>query len=700
MESLRKSDGNIVDLDFEPETHIQCLSTTRSDLASFSAPTPGRQRYPVRLYSSGDEEARADIIEEQVCEQQQSSDGELFYRLSLHWGTYKNDVCPPYNKWLDVLAQRSSTKAIHARRLLNTNNPFTAAFAVFHSIPSMFWGMKLGIAALLETNRPFLVASSIREAFDQKELFIDLEDAQKDLVWTRVLEATRDRTVPTVHSFFRNLGYLGAVAYSMDRLRDPPLPKRPTRDHRQKREKRLGFERDSQRRVSLRQALHKDFQKDALDSHAIQASENCYRVVHGEQIDRFELAYQTLWVFCLRWHPILPRLERDHPVIGETDQERSVLAHFAKLAHRIGFRSSRIDDIQQQSVATGLVDMHEVRGSLDTLSSPDALNGAGKPSKKALDNMRHMLFLPNFYNTTPEMLQFPPFFVQRSLYLDIFSSSRADAITAMLRTGLPGQDHLIAEAQDERLLEDSGEQRLGRQLLEARDTISQLRNSLEALQEEHAICGGIKAELEQRSLASLKQAQDAEFSRSVLQQQLHDLQTGRPKGQWTALGHRRLLQSIKDDQQPLQASSDQAETTAPGHTRLALSDSDMPDQDVDVASEAPDYHWSGQYILFEDASSQYSQPSLLTPPGKPDSHAFQVRILSDTWDDGEIAQVNKDDLSNFVDEFQGKDYKIFDNEGRVLTPTAAANLPLSERHIILKPYFDLNIPIHGHSRHA
>ncbi|EWZ77819.1 hypothetical protein FOWG_17809 [Fusarium oxysporum f. sp. lycopersici MN25] len=54
MEALRKNDGNVVELDFEPETHIQCLSTVRSDLASYSPFTPGRQRYPIKLYSSGE----------------------------------------------------------------------------------------------------------------------------------------------------------------------------------------------------------------------------------------------------------------------------------------------------------------------------------------------------------------------------------------------------------------------------------------------------------------------------------------------------------------------------------------------------------------------------------------------------------------------------------------------------------------------
>ncbi|KAG7402666.1 hypothetical protein Forpe1208_v017011 [Fusarium oxysporum f. sp. rapae] len=548
---------------------------------------------------------------------------------------------------------------------------------------------------------------SVQDAFDQKGLFIDLEDAQRDLVWTRILEATRDRTVPTVHSFFRNLGYLGAVAYSMDRLRDPPPSKCPTKDCRQKRKKRPEFKRDSQRRVSLRQGLQDGFQKDAMDAHVIQASENCYKLVHAEHIDRFELGYQTLWAFCLRWHPMLPRLESDHRVIGETDQEQSVLAHFAKLAHRIGFRSSRINDIQQQSTATGLVNRQEASGSImRTLSSPDALielSGAGKPSKKALDNMRHMLFMPNFYNTTAEMLAFPPFFVQRSLYLDIFSSCQADAITTMLCTGLQGQDHIIVEAQNERRLEDNVERCLGRQLAEARDTISQLRISLETLQEEHATCRGLKAELEKRSLASLKQAQDAEFSRSVLQQQLHDLQHSRSKDQWAAPGHRKLLQSVENDQQPLQDGPDQEKATAGGNMRLALPDSDMPDRDLDVSNEAPPYQWSSQEALdirFEDASSQYSQSSLLTTPGKPDSQAFQVKILSDTWGDDRIVQVNEEYLSNFIEEFQDKDYKIFDNEDRVLTPTAVANLPLSERYIVLKPYFDITTQRNGHSRPA
>ncbi|PCD21478.1 hypothetical protein AU210_016440 [Fusarium oxysporum f. sp. radicis-cucumerinum] len=661
MEALRKNDGNVVELDFEPETHIQYLS----------------------------EEARADIIEEQVCEQQQSSDGELFYRLSLHWGTYKNDVSPPDNKWLDELLR-------YLRRIDHFWSQICPTSEIKRKVDA-------ATIEILDNQAP----GSVQEAFDQNDLFINLDDAQRDLVWTRILEATRDRTVPTVHSFFRNLGYLGAVAYSMDRLRDPPPSKRPTKDRRQKRKKRPEFKRDSRKKVSLRQGFQDGFQKDAMDNHVIQASENCYKLVHAEHIDGFELGYQTLWAFCLRWHPMLPRLESDHRVIGETDQEQSVLAHFAKLAHRIGFRSSRINDIQQQSTATGLANRQEVSGSLGTLSSHDALNeliGAGKPSKKALENMRHMLFVPNFYNTTAEMLAFPPFFVQRSLYLDIFSSCQADAITTMLCTGLQGQDHIIVEAQNERRLEDNVERCLGRQLAEARDTISQLRNSLKALQVEHAICGGLKAELEKRSLASLKQAQDAEFSRSVLQQQLHDLQHSRSKSQWAAPGHRKLLQSNENDQQPLQAGPDQEKATAGGNTPLALPDSDMPDWDLDVSNEAPPYQWSSSQedldIRFEDASSQYSQPSLLAPPDKPDSQLFQVKILSDTWGDDKIVQVNEEYLLNFVGEFQDKGYKIFDNADRVLTPYAAANLSLSERYIVLKPYFDITTQQNGHSRPA
>lgn len=102
----------------------------------------------------------------------------------------------------------------------------------------------------------------------------------------------------------------------------------------------------------------------------------------------------------------------------------------------------------------------------------------------------------------------------------------------------------------------------------------------------------------------------------------------------------------------------------------------------------------------QDASSQYSQPSLLTPPDKPDSQVFQVKILSDTWGDDKIVQVNEEYLLNFVGEFQDKGYKIFDNADRVLTPFAAANLSLSERYIVLKPYFDITTQQIGHSRPA
>ncbi|KAF4964722.1 hypothetical protein FSARC_7383 [Fusarium sarcochroum] len=711
------------------------------------------------------DEAKRDIIDEYLCERQ-SSDGELFYRLSLHWETYKADPDPPDNKWLDILAHRSNSKAIQARRLLNTNNPYTAAFGRFHSIPSMFWGMQLGLIGqmismpgrdellhylmridkfwtqvcsnsavkgkvdaatleLLDCQAPGADQThyqNLKKALDDDRLLKNLETVDRKLVWTRIVESTRDRCIPTFHAFFRNLGYLSAVSYSMERLKDL---RKPMNDdgldevhgkRKRKRQKQRKITQNSTKKKSLRQELAKGFQTD----HSVEA----------EYIDQYELGYRTLWAFCLRWHPMLPRgCTSEYQVLRDTYHEHpQVLTHFAHLAHRIGFRSPTIDNILQKTAAVAAIGTQEVQGSQRKAQASrdlEELNASGKPCAAAVAKMRHMLFLPLFHRAVAGQLEFSPFFVQRSLYLDIFGCENAHGLEHLLASDLDGTDYTIPDIADGISRDDDAELHHERLLTEARETVCQLEGEIERIQAEHSTCRVLRSqhaellarlkkieaentELAERSQACLMQAQEAERSRSEAYQQLKAKERDR---QELELERKALQQKLEDRAKHTQRPQ---ASTFPGVAGFLRACSQQEDEDPSFETSLVENQLDGLYLQREntmtwrssvrtsrvsestesypeDQSSRYSQDSILSPGTASGKRQFQIEtILPDGGCDRRMIYVNEKELLELISRHQKQDYKLFDRWDGVLTAWAVFDLPQDERTLVLKPYFVVN----------
>ncbi|GKU12574.1 unnamed protein product [Fusarium langsethiae] len=580
VKALKDPEGGVVSLDFDPGTRIQCLQAIPDAFDPSSSTKPKDARCLLKLYSSDlSDEAKTDVIDENSCERQ-PSDGELFYRLSLHWQTYKDDLDPPDNKWLGILAKKSDSKAIHARRLLNTNNPFTAAFGRFHSIPSMFWGMQLGLVGQMiampgrdellqylmridefwtqicptnEAKEKVDVATleyltsqapgadekqyrALRKAFDENLVFTRLSTGDKNLVWSRLIELTRDRCIPTLQAFFRNIGYLSAVSYSIERLKDSRkvtfedgFGQGPGKRKRQKK--------FIEKRKSLKQELTNGFQRNVEGKCLVQTTENAYKLVEAGHIDQCELGYRTLWAFCLRWHPMLPRrATSEHQVLRDTFHEQPrVLAHFAHLAYNIGFRSFTIEHIIRNAVQITAVDTKERNNSRRRApSKPEDYNALGKPCALLVSETRHMLFLPTFHSDVIGTSKVSHFFVQRSLYLDIFDCENAADIHKLLSSTLYGLDYSIPEVGNQ-MGHDSSDMATNQgPLVEPSEVSRRLQGDVDSLEagSDALRCELLKLrarlqaaenenkELQDRSTASLIQAQRAEADRSVARREL------------------------------------------------------------------------------------------------------------------------------------------------------------------------------------
>ncbi|KAB8202948.1 hypothetical protein BDV34DRAFT_227845 [Aspergillus parasiticus] len=81
----------------------------------------------------------------------------------------------------------------------------------------------------------------------------------------------------------------------------------------------------------------------------VQTSSSSFRSVSGSDIDWFDVAYRVLWLYALREYlemPAEPKKKLAGPRSGQVNEK--VLFEFASLAHKLGFRSERIQDLLQR----------------------------------------------------------------------------------------------------------------------------------------------------------------------------------------------------------------------------------------------------------------------------------------------------------------------------------------------------------------
>ncbi|KAE8316023.1 hypothetical protein BDV41DRAFT_145516 [Aspergillus transmontanensis] len=159
------------------------------------------------------------------------------------------------------------------------------------------------------------------------EILSAFSGEQRQAIWSRIRAATVDCLVPSLSGFFDDLKHLKLVADSVKWL------------------VRL------ERRETIWSALEYSF-SDADHGNNLclaQTSSSSFRSVSGSDIDWFDVAYRVLWLCALREYlemPAEPKKKLAGPRSGQVNEK--VLFEFASLAHKLGFRSERIQDLLQR----------------------------------------------------------------------------------------------------------------------------------------------------------------------------------------------------------------------------------------------------------------------------------------------------------------------------------------------------------------
>ncbi|KAG9250678.1 uncharacterized protein F5Z01DRAFT_753507 [Emericellopsis atlantica] len=166
--------------------------------------------------------------------------------------------------------------------------------------------------------------SNLRSLIRDGRVFGAYSQPERERIWNNLCDQTREQLVPSLWGIFEDVNYLHKVSRCMKLLVD-------FRDH------------------SWQRALRNSFVAAEPDRDWVQVSDNICKAIRPQGLDRFQVAYRQLWLFLLReWEDLQPVSEKKCAGPGSTGPNPAKLIAFARLAHRLGFRSPDIERIIEQ----------------------------------------------------------------------------------------------------------------------------------------------------------------------------------------------------------------------------------------------------------------------------------------------------------------------------------------------------------------
>ncbi|RDH27273.1 hypothetical protein BDQ94DRAFT_175749 [Aspergillus welwitschiae] len=183
------------------------------------------------------------------------------------------------------------------------------------------------------------------------EVFSNFSRSERVAIWESLRShETCDGIIPSLHTFFRDVLYLEVCANAVKRL--VALNKQhPT----------------------IRRALVHSFRPGPSDTDClIQTSETTFRRQPGPNDERLSLAYRQIWLYAMRHYPDMAKNIRGGQAANparakaRAKADESVIHDMATLARKLGFRTTQISAILQQSA-----DRQIARAALLQARKPD-----------------------------------------------------------------------------------------------------------------------------------------------------------------------------------------------------------------------------------------------------------------------------------------------------------------------------------------
>ncbi|EXA29093.1 hypothetical protein FOVG_19367 [Fusarium oxysporum f. sp. pisi HDV247] len=573
LEDLKKEDGVFAELDLA-DGKVICLKGEHRVLASDATVVNRKKRWIVRLYSTEtdlSEDARNDLADERASERQMT-DAEYFYNITLFW--LKNgdpDQGPRPNPWFAQLMRHSEGKAKDLKRLWSGPSSQGDLLRRFHEIPALFWGISLGNVGKTIAMPRQQTRNQIKRVFDfwdyicchdvvsgrasgayaglnldnSGEILRNFDTTERAAILSRLESATTDRVVPTLGIFFRNTLYLQSVIDCLRHL----VPR-----HRQARD--------------LWDDLNNGFEERGDGRCLLQVSETRFKLVHVSEIDQFEIARRQLWLFALREFPSLPRDVTSKRAEPKSCVDEAKLFELAVLAHRLGCRSDQIDHIRANACwrQSPIQSVYKQDSNIDSKPYKH-----GKPHPEDLKRYKSSLFLSNLHKPfDPESLESSFFFIQRSLYLDIYPDKPQGIDELLHKAAEVGECELIDDEYRPRI--QGASEQLIRQEDQLRASISELQERYDQLLSQESQCQGRidnkkqeENKLDESIRAMKAQEQNLENRKTQLQTELNQ---GEAAKRDLDTEYQTLCQEVADQRQSLSALNSKKEAANDDLKRL------------------------------------------------------------------------------------------------------------------------------------
>lgn len=377
------------------------------------------------------------------------------------------------------------------------------------------------------------------------EILRNFDTTERAAILSRLESATTDRVVPTLGIFFRNTLYLQSVIDCLRHL----VPR-----HRQARD--------------LWDDLNNGFEERGDGRCLLQVSDTRFKLVHASEIDQFEIARRQLWLFALREFPSLPRDVTSKRAEPKSCVDEAKLFELAVLAHRLGCRSDQIDHIRANACwrQSPIQSVYKQDSNIDSKPYKH-----GKPHPEDLKRYKSSLFLSNLHKPfDPESLESSFFFIQRSLYFDIYPDKPQGIDELLHRAAEVGECELIDDEYRPRI--QGASEQLIRQEDQLRASISELQERYDQLLSQESQCQGRidnkkqeENKLDESIRAMKAQEQNLENRKTQLQTELNQ---GEAAKRDLDTEYQTLCQEVADQRQSLSALNSKKEAANDDLKRL------------------------------------------------------------------------------------------------------------------------------------
>ncbi|OJD11086.1 hypothetical protein AJ78_08071 [Emergomyces pasteurianus Ep9510] len=304
------------------------------------------------------EELRISLLEE-YANQKKPTDGEIYRKIR----QYEEEQNEPFRqRWLAPLLRcnRERLEQLDNRRNRRLRQGFDALLA----IPGL-WGHGMRISMIhrlvaidcveefwssLVDHDPVAMKRIDQDTVEKLQLiaprasrvdaqaahgfilsgqaFVSFSETERRTIWTRMERFTG--LVPSLHTFFEDFKYLESCAQCIKRLFSPP-------------------DESIWKSMTHMFETSPETEEDCL----VQTSESTFRKTHMAGMERLDIAYRQVWLYAMRHYPSMPAdPKNDDDLLAKPNRAKAdecVVYEMAELAHRLGFCSTEITELMNQS---------------------------------------------------------------------------------------------------------------------------------------------------------------------------------------------------------------------------------------------------------------------------------------------------------------------------------------------------------------